>query len=120
MNDTRKGAHLKEVSQLPDYFPFVCLNFILTKFHLTDVSDLVDHLFVLVGEVKHIISGIPASTNIMGHHPCIKGEGLKYLVPLRKCESTRILYCKGKFANLRRVCCLANTIQDLILIIHIP
>jgi hypothetical protein len=67
------------------------------KFHLMDVSDLVNCLFVLVGEVKHIISGIPASTNVMGHHLCVKEKGLKYLVLLRKCESTRILYCKGKF-----------------------
>ena len=93
-------THLEEVLQLPDHFPFMCLNFILAKLHLVDVGNLVDHSFVSVGKVKHIISCIPVSADVMGHHLCIKGEGLKYPVPLRKGNSARVFYCESEFANL--------------------
>ncbi len=86
--------------QFLDHFPFVCLDFILMELYLTDVSDLVDCLFVPVGKVKHIISCIPASADIMGHHLCIEGKRVKYPVSLRKGNSARVFYCESKFANL--------------------
>ena len=39
--------------QLLDKFPFVTLNFILVKFHVPHVSDLVDCNLELVGLIKH-------------------------------------------------------------------
>ncbi len=59
---------------MPDNVPFVQLNLVVSELHLTSVSDLVDCLLIVVGEVEHIIGGIPTSMDIMQYHVCIEKE----------------------------------------------
>src|SRR5229473_3105352 len=44
--------------------PFVWLNLIVLELHLASVSDLVDCLLIVVGEVEHIIGSVPMSMDI--------------------------------------------------------
>ena len=59
---------------MPDGVPFMQLDLIVSELHLASVSDLVDCLLVVVGEVEHIIGGIPTSTDITWYHACVEKE----------------------------------------------
>jgi hypothetical protein len=50
------------------------LNLIVSELHLASVSDLVDCLLEVVGEVEHIIGGVSTSIDIMWYHACIERE----------------------------------------------
>ena len=50
------------------------LDLVVSELHLTSVSDLVDCLLVVVGEVKHIIGGILTSTDITWYYACVERE----------------------------------------------
>jgi len=50
------------------------LDFIVSELHLVCVSNLVDCILVFVGELEHIIGGIPMSSDIMGQHAWFKRE----------------------------------------------
>jgi hypothetical protein len=61
-----RGTYSKNVPELLNNVPFVQLDFIVSELHLTRVGNLVDCILVFVGELEHIIGGIPASTDITG------------------------------------------------------
>jgi hypothetical protein len=73
----------------------VWLNFIVSELHLACVGNLVDCILVFVGGLEHIIGGIPASMNIMGHHAWFKRELLQNMEPPRE----SLCYCLDKQLN---------------------
>jgi hypothetical protein len=72
-----QGTYSKNVPELLNNVPFVRLDFIVLELHLACVSNLVDCILVFIGELEHIIGGVPASTDITGHHAWFKKELLQ-------------------------------------------
>jgi hypothetical protein len=79
-----RGTYSKNVPELLNNVPFVQLNFIVSELHLARVGNLIDCILVFVGELEHIIGGVPASTDIMGHHAWFERELLQNVEPLRE------------------------------------
>ena len=79
-----RGTYSKNVPELLNNVPFVWLNFIVSELHLTRVSNLVDRILVFVGELEHIKGGVPASTDITGHHAWFERELLQNTEPPRE------------------------------------
>ena len=59
---------------MPNDVPFMWLDLIVSELHLMSVSDLVDCLLIVVGEVEHIIGSVPMSMDITWYHACIERE----------------------------------------------
>ena len=92
--------YLQEVTQLPNYLPFVPLNFVPAKLHVTHVRDFVDCFFVLVCGLEHVVGGVPSGTDIAGYHAGLKTKTFDDPIPLGKGDGAGIFYCVRKFANL--------------------
>ena len=57
---------------MPDYFPFMCVDLVHVQLHVPNISDFVDGFLVLVGEIEHVVCGIPAGSDVMGNHLPLK------------------------------------------------
>ena len=79
-----QGTYSKNVPELLNNVPFMWLDFIVSELHLARVSNLVDCILISVGELEHIIGGVPASTDITGHHAWFERELLQDTEPPRE------------------------------------
>jgi hypothetical protein len=79
-----RGMYSKNVPELLNNVPFVRLDFIVSELHLARVGNLVDCILVFIGELEHIIGGVSASTDIMGHHAWFERELLQNMEPPRE------------------------------------
>jgi len=96
----RDMRYLQQVTQLPNYLPFMPLDFVSAKLHVAHVRDFVDRFFVLVSDVEHVVGGVPSSSDVVGYHAGLKTKTFNDPIPLGKGDGAGVFYCVRKFANL--------------------
>ncbi len=90
MDDVSPRTHLQDVLQLLQDLPLSLAQLVRPQTTVTLGTQAVDRLAVLVGNLRHVVRGIPPRPDIARQEAVVQTELLQQLVPGREEFSSRV------------------------------